>query len=218
MEKIPVTVRVTVTVLSKMNSNTKNNMVCLLKEINLLRQDFTDIGITLVEENKDKLTTTVTIAVVTKVVSVVTGLVGGVARKKILKNILNKNYINEIKKIIRESENIKIISDSTSRTLIKECIKELNLYIREQAPAPLWSLLNEYLEMRKEIGAPLTMRGLKMLLTRVEKLSDNNISVQRLMLENATQNQWKNVYRPKDQEIKAALDAQTNELKSFYGI
>ena len=62
------------------------------------------------------------------------------------------------------------------------------------------------------------MRGLKMLLTRVEKLSDNNINVQRLMLENAIQNQWKNVYRPKDQEIEAANKALTNELKSFYGI
>ena len=111
------------------------------------------------------------------------------------------------------------IQQSIEEKSIKEqSIKELNLYIREQAPAPLWSLFNEYLEMRKEIGAPLTMRGLKMLLTRVEKLSDNNISIQRLMLENAIQNQWKNIYRPKDQEIKAVLDAQTNELKSFYGI
>jgi hypothetical protein len=72
--------------------------------------------------------------------------------------------------------------------------------------------------MRKEIGAPISMRGLKMLLTRVEKLSNGNINIQRLMLENAIQNQWKNVYRPKDQEIEAAGKALKNELKSFYGI
>ena len=95
---------------------------------------------------------------------------------------------------------------------------ELNLYIKEHAYAATWSLFQEYIEMRKEIGAPLTMRGLKMLLTRVEKLSDNNINVQRLMLENAIQNQWKNVYRPKDQEIEAAGKALKNELKTFYGI
>lgn len=95
---------------------------------------------------------------------------------------------------------------------------ELNLYIKEHAFAATWSLFNDYLEMRKEIGAPISMRGLKMLLTRVEKLSDGNINIQRLMLENAIQNQWKNVYRPKDQEIEAAGKALKNELKSFYGI
>jgi len=95
---------------------------------------------------------------------------------------------------------------------------ELNLYIKEHAFAATWSLFNDYLEMRKEIGAPISMRGLKMLLTRVEKLSNGNINVQRLMLENAIQNQWKNVYRPKDQEIEAAGKALKHELKTFYGI
>lgn len=108
---------------------------------------------------------------------------------------------------------------NTNQLITKEVsTNELNLYIQEHAYAATWSLFNDYLEMRKEIGAPLTMRGLKMLLTRVEKLSDNNINVQRLMLENAIQNQWKNVYRPKDQEIEAANKALKNELKSFYNI
>lgn len=100
----------------------------------------------------------------------------------------------------------------------EENIDELNLYIKEHAYAAIWTLLHEYLEMRKEIGAPLSMRGLKMLLTRIEKLSSGNISVQRLMLENALMNQWKNVYAPKQQEIEANAQAQTNELKSFYGL
>lgn len=95
---------------------------------------------------------------------------------------------------------------------------ELNLYIEEHADATIQSLLKNYLEMRKEIEAPLSLRGLKMLLTRVEKLSNGKLNVQRLMLENAIQNQWKNVYRPKDQEIEAANQANMNELKSFYNI
>lgn len=116
-----------------------------------------------------------------------------------------------------EVENVKQLN--TNQLITKEVsTNELNLYIQEHAYAATWSLFNDYLEMRKEIGAPLTMRGLKMLLTRVEKLSDNNINVQRLMLENAIQNQWKNVYRPKDQEIEAANKALKNELKSFYNI
>lgn len=114
-------------------------------------------------------------------------------------------------------ENVTQISTKELSTE-KESIKELNLYIKEHAFAATWSLFNDYLEMRKEIGAPLSMRGLKMLLTRVEKLSNGNINVQRLMLENAIQNQWKNVYRPKDQEIEAAGTALKNELKQFYNI
>lgn len=117
----------------------------------------------------------------------------------------------------QDIENVKQLN--TNQLITKEVsTNELNLYIQEHAYAATWSLFNDYLEMRKEIGAPLTMRGLKMLLTRVEKLSDNNINVQRLMLENAIQNQWKNVYRPKDQEIEASNKALKNELKSFYNI
>ena len=100
----------------------------------------------------------------------------------------------------------------------EESIEELNLYIREHAFAAIWSLLNDYLEMRKEIGTPLSMKGLKMLLNRIEKLSNGNVGIQRLMLENAIMNKWKNVYKPKDQEINANNEAQTNELKSFYGL
>lgn len=93
-----------------------------------------------------------------------------------------------------------------------------NLFILEQAAPAIQPLLKEYAEMREEIKAPLTERGLKMLLTRLEKLSNGNQNMQRLMLENAIQNQWKNIYRPKDQEIEAYSEALVEGLKSFYGI
>lgn len=93
-----------------------------------------------------------------------------------------------------------------------------DLYILEQASPEIQNLLKEYLEMRNEIKAPLTERGLKMLLNRLEKLSNSNVHVQRLMLENAIQNQWKNVFRPSDQEIEAASKALVESLKSFYNI
>ena len=111
------------------------------------------------------------------------------------------------------------IQQSIEKESIKEqSIDELSLYIKEHAYAATWTLLHDYLEMRKEIEAPLSMRGLKMLLTRVEKLSNGNVGIQRLMLENAIMNRWKNVYKPKEQEITANNEAQTNELKSFYGL
>ena len=100
----------------------------------------------------------------------------------------------------------------------KEKVFNKDLYIKEHANAAIWSPLNDYLEMRKEIGIELTERGLKLLLNRLEKLSNNNVTMQRLMLENATRNKWKNVYKPKDEEIEAASQALINELKQFYNI
>lgn len=115
------------------------------------------------------------------------------------------------------------IENMRQQSIEKESIKEqsideINLYIEQHAYAATWSLLYEYLDVRKEIGAPISMRGLKMLLNRIEKLSNGNISVQRLMLENAILNKWKNVYKPKQQEIEANNQAQTDELKNFYGL
>lgn len=82
----------------------------------------------------------------------------------------------------------------------------------------LQDLYRDYIEMRKSINAPLTPRGLKMLITRCENLSNHNTTIQRLMLENSIMNSWKNVFKPKDEEIEAALQVKINELKSFYGL
>lgn len=125
---------------------------------------------------------------------------------------MEKQYVEKlpIENKLQQSIDLKSIEE--------ESIKEINLYIEEHAYAAIWTLLYEYLEMRKEIEAPLTLKGLKMLLTRIEKLSNGNVGIQRLMLENAIMNKWKNVYKPKAQEIEANNEAQTNELKSFYGL
>ena len=110
------------------------------------------------------------------------------------------------------------IQQSIEKQSIKEKVFNKDLYIKEHTSAAIWSPLNDYLEMRKEIGVELTERGLKLLLSRLDKLSNNNITMQRLMLENATMNKWKNIYRPKDQEIEAASKALVENLKSFYNI
>jgi len=108
---------------------------------------------------------------------------------------------------------------SIKKQIIKEQnIDELYLYIKENAYASIWTLLYEYLDMRKGMGAPMSMRGLKMLISRIEKLSDGDMSIQRLMLENAIMNQWKNVYRPKEQEVQVEKDIAIKEKKAFYGI
>ena len=106
----------------------------------------------------------------------------------------------------------------------KESIKE-DLYILELEEIlsqiedrGLQMRYRDYIEMRKSINSPLTPRGLKMLITRCANLSHNNLTVQKLMIDNATMNQWKNVYRPKDQEIEAELNATIRDHKSFFGL
>lgn len=106
----------------------------------------------------------------------------------------------------------------------KENIEEENLYIELEEilsqieDRGLQMRYRDYIEMRKSINSPLTPRGLKMLITRCANLSHNNLTVQKLMIDNATMNQWKNVYRPKDQEIEAELNATIRDHKSFFGL
>lgn len=107
---------------------------------------------------------------------------------------------------------------SIEKESIEEESIDYNIYIDKGVNPSLISLFNDYLEMRKSIQAPLSERGLKMLITRCLNLSEGNLMVQKLMLENAIINQWKNVYKPKEQEIKAAHEVHLNELKSMYGI
>ena len=109
---------------------------------------------------------------------------------------------------------------------IEEQIIDNSLYISEhdkiiENTVPneeLKDLYRQYIEMRKSINSPLSPRGLKMLITRCVNLSHKDIRVQKLLLQNAVINQWKNVYRPSEQEIEAALDVEINERKSAYGL
>jgi hypothetical protein len=70
-----------------------------------------------------------------------------------------------------------------------------------------------YLEMREEIEAPMTKRGLQMLITRCERMTKMNVKKQMRLLEIATINNWKNVYHPKEDEIK---NETLSELRDIY--
>lgn len=81
----------------------------------------------------------------------------------------------------------------------------------------LIELYQEYIEMRRSINAPMTERGLKMLITRCERLSGFNIRIQKTLLEKAIINNWKNVFYPKEEEIRGENKQTLDELKNFYG-
>lgn len=76
----------------------------------------------------------------------------------------------------------------------------------------------DYIRMRDEMNMPLTEISLKKLIERAKRLSNNNIRIEKVLLENATINQWKNVYPPRESELARLNDEMKNELREFFGL
>lgn len=111
-------------------------------------------------------------------------------------NINNKELkelnTNE-KKDIKLEDYLEILTDIVNKDL-------KNLYV-------------DYIEMRRNIGSPMTIRGLQMLKSRCERLSNFSIERQKLLLETAIINNWKNVYLPKEEDI---TEENLRRLRNFY--
>lgn len=81
----------------------------------------------------------------------------------------------------------------------------------------LRELYKDFIEAREGMGAPITRQGLKVLIDRCEKLSENNVRIQKLLLETALVNGWKNVFLPSETHKTEAKQEAINELREFYG-
>lgn len=115
-------------------------------------------------------------------------------KTKFIKNVSNKELkeLNTDKDIYKEFENILLeIKDKD--------LKELYL---------------EYIEMRESMDAPITERGLKMLIQRCERLSNMDVELQKALVEAAVINNWKSVYLPNEQDIQN--NTTLAKLKRFY--
>jgi hypothetical protein len=82
----------------------------------------------------------------------------------------------------------------------------------------LLELYKQYIKVREDINAPLTEIGLVKLVERVERLSKNNVRIQKLILETAIINNWKNVYLPRENEIERVNEDVKEELRSLFGL
>ena len=101
--------------------------------------------------------------------------------------------------------------------------EELNtgIYIEEYSPIlnnirdiELRNLYVDYIEMRRNIDSPISKRGVEMLITRNERLSNLDVELQKALLEAAIMNEWKNVYLPNEQDIQN--NTTLAKLKRFY--
>lgn len=81
--------------------------------------------------------------------------------------------------------------------------------------------LIDYIEMRFNMAAPISKRGLSMLINRLARLSNFDTRLQIEMLENAVLNNWKSVYLPTDRDKEfSGTQYQKDELyekmREFY--
>lgn len=104
---------------------------------------------------------------------------------------------------------------STKKDKEKERIDSL---LQEVGNVDLIELYWDYIDMREGMGAPLSAKALEMLITRCERLSKNNTRVQKLLLENAIINGWKNVFLPKESELESVTQEYKDDLKALLGI
>lgn len=82
----------------------------------------------------------------------------------------------------------------------------------------LLTLYREYIKARDNMNAPLTESGLESLIKRAKRLSKNNVRVEKIILESAIINGWKNVYMPRETELQAITQEITDELRGFFGL
>ena len=121
---------------------------------------------------------------------------------------LNTNNINNLKnKDIKESNTNKNISESEMYEILMDKVDDTDLQ----------ELYIDYVMWRAETDAPLTKHGFKMLISRCERLSDFNVSVQKAMVETALIQGWKNVFKPKPEELKGRNDVLEEHGRILFG-
>lgn len=82
--------------------------------------------------------------------------------------------------------------------------------------AELAGLYEDYIEMRENIKSPLTEKGLMKLIERCRWLSKNNVKIQKLLLDTAIINNWKNVYLPREQELDKVSKEIADDLRELF--
>lgn len=119
------------------------------------------------------------------------------------------------------SENPSQLNTNFIKNLNNELLNELNTYAEVLAHVDdkeLKELYLDYAEMRKGIEHPLTARGMKMLIQRCERISNGSTRIQKILLETAIINNWKNVYEPGEKELEQINHNYQKEVRTFFNL
>jgi hypothetical protein len=82
----------------------------------------------------------------------------------------------------------------------------------------LLELYKQYIIVRDNMKAPLSDVGLVKLVERCKRLSKDNVRIEKLILETAIINNWKNVYLPREEELSAVNNDVKEELRAMFGL
>lgn len=131
---------------------------------------------------------------------------------------LNKEKVNKEKlnkeKVKKDTTTTNKPKSKINKNRISSYDEILNTLVTNNE---LRELYKDFIEARESMDAPITRQGLKVLIDRCEKLSDNNIRLQKMLLQTALVNGWKNVFLPSETHKEEAKTEQMKELKEFYG-
>ena len=122
---------------------------------------------------------------------------------------------------IQNAENQSQLNTNFIKNLDNELLNELNTYsevLSKVTDKELRELYLEYAEMRKGIEFPLTSSGMRILIKRCERYSKGRIEVQKVLLEAAIINQWRNVYPPAQSEVDMLHEIKLDDLRAQYGL
>ena len=108
-------------------------------------------------------------------------------------------------------ENPSLLNTNPINNLKDKLLKELNTNDLE-----LLELYENYIEMR-ESNSPLTETGLEKLIKRCKRLSKGNSRLEKVILETALINNWKNVYIPREGEVQEIHREFVQERLKMYG-
>ena len=121
----------------------------------------------------------------------------------------------------QENENAEKPNSEKTTQLNTNSINHLfdKLFIELNTNDPeLIAAYRDYIIMRDEMNSPLTETGLIKLIDRTKRLSKDNTRIEKILLENATINQWKNVYPPRESELENMSKDIRSELEAYFGL
>lgn len=96
--------------------------------------------------------------------------------------------------------------------------KVFELLNTNERDSELIALYREYIEMRENMNAPLTEVGLVKLINRAKRISNGNIRIEKVLLETAIINNWKNIYPPRESELARLNEEMRNEIREMFGL
>ena len=124
----------------------------------------------------------------------------------------NPNSANE------NSENSNAENPAQLNTNLTNYLKDLLYNELNTNDDGLLELYQQYIKTREEMNAPLNETSLEKLVSRSKRLSNGNIQVEKILLESAIINGWKNVYPPRESEIARLNTDLQNTMRSMFGL